>query len=61
MANGLPVIVANNKARGLMDSKIKVDNRNRIVVPAESRKRLGIKPGDTLIVDVSEHHMILFK
>ncbi len=41
--------------------KVTVSSKNQIVIPAEAREKLGIKPGDKLIVDISEHHMILFK
>ncbi len=36
-------------------SRTTVDPAGRVVIPAESRKRHGIKPGDTVLVENGEH------
>lgn len=42
-----------------MTATVKVSSRNQIVIPAEARKELGIKPGDRLYVVVRDGHMFL--
>ncbi|MEZ4521390.1 MAG: AbrB/MazE/SpoVT family DNA-binding domain-containing protein [Thermomicrobiales bacterium] len=42
-----------------MTSTVKVSSRNQIVIPAEARKELGIKPGDELIASVRDGLIIL--
>jgi AbrB family looped-hinge helix DNA binding protein len=42
-----------------MASTVKVSSRNQIVIPAEARKELGIKPGDQLLVSVREGMIFL--
>lgn len=44
-----------------MSLKVRVSSKNQIVVPAEARAKLGIKPGDNLIVSIGEHHITMFK
>ena len=39
--------------------RVKVSDKFQIVVPAEARRRLGIKAGDRLIVDVRRRHIVL--
>ena len=34
--------------------KTRVDRQGRIMLPAEMRRRLGIEPGDTLVIDVGD-------
>jgi AbrB family looped-hinge helix DNA binding protein len=41
--------------------KVKVSSKNQIAVPAAARARLGIGPGDTLLVEVREHSIVLMK
>ena len=41
--------------------KVKVSSKNQIAVPAEARSRLGIGPGDTLLVEVREASIVLMK
>lgn len=42
-----------------MTARVKVSNKNQIAVPSEVRKRLGIKGGDRLLVDIREGYFIL--
>ncbi len=42
-----------------MAPKIKVNSNNRFVLPAEIREKLGIKPGDTLHVELREYSMVV--
>ena len=44
-----------------MGTRVKVSSKNQIALPAEARKELGIKCGDTLIVDVVGDHLLLFR
>jgi AbrB family looped-hinge helix DNA binding protein len=44
-----------------MGIKVKVSSKNQISVPAEARARLGIGPGDTLLVEVRENSMVLMR
>lgn len=44
-----------------MGTKVKVSSKNQIALPAEVRKELGIKCGDTLYVGVVGKHLMLFK
>jgi AbrB family looped-hinge helix DNA binding protein len=39
--------------------RVKVSSRNQIAVPSEVRKRLQIKPGDHLLIDVREGYVVL--
>jgi len=38
---------------------VKVDPKGRLSIPAELRKRLGIKPGDTLFVETEGNGRVL--
>ena len=40
-------------------TRVKVNSRNQIVIPAETREKLGIKPGDELLLDVAAGAIIL--
>ena len=40
---------------------VKVSNKFQIAVPAEVRRRLGIKQGDRLLVDVRGNHVLLMR
>ena len=42
-----------------MGSKVKVSSKNQIALPAEVRKKLNIKSGDTLLVEVLGDHVVL--
>ena len=42
-------------------SRVKVSSKHQIAVPAEARKRLNIKSGDTLIVEVVGDHLVLMR
>jgi len=44
-----------------MALKVKVSSKNQIAVPAEARTRLGIGPGDILLVDVRDDSLIIMK
>lgn len=37
-----------------MGGKVKISSKNQIAVPAEVRKKLGVGPGDYLIVEVRD-------
>ena len=39
--------------------KVKVNSRNQIVIPAQARKKLGIKPGDSILLQVGEHSILV--
>jgi AbrB family looped-hinge helix DNA binding protein len=39
--------------------EIRVSTRGRVVIPAEIRKRLGLKPGDLLDASVEDGRMVL--
>ena len=40
---------------------VKVSSKFQIALPASARKRLGIKPGDRLLVEVSGNHLLLMR
>src|SRR3982751_1932323 len=40
--------------------EVKVENDGRIFVPADLRQRLGVKPGDTLLVDVTDEGILFW-
>lgn len=44
-----------------MIQRVKVSSKNQIAVPAAARARLGIGPGDTLLVEVREDSILLMK
>jgi AbrB family looped-hinge helix DNA binding protein len=39
-------------------AKTKINQNGRIVIPAAIREELGIKPGDTLLMDVKENGVL---
>jgi AbrB family looped-hinge helix DNA binding protein len=39
--------------------KTRVDQNGRIVIPAEVRRRLGVEPGDEVVLDVGPHDIRL--
>lgn len=39
--------------------KVKVSSKYQIAVPAEARKKLGIKPGDYLLVHIRDGSILL--
>jgi AbrB family looped-hinge helix DNA binding protein len=39
--------------------KTRVDRNGRIVIPAEVRRRLGVEPGDEVVLDVGPHEVRL--
>lgn len=41
--------------------KVRVNSKNQIVIPAEARKKLGIKPGDTLVLDVHDESIFVMR
>ena len=41
--------------------RVKVSSKNQIAVPAEARKRLRIKSGDTLLVEVVGECLMLMR
>ena len=43
----------------MVASSIKVGNHHQIVIPQEARKRLGIKSGDRLLLDVQDGMIVL--
>lgn len=42
-------------------SRVKVSSKHQIAVPSEARKRLNIKVGDILIVEVVGDHLVLMR
>jgi antitoxin PrlF len=38
-----------------------LSSKSQIVLPAEIRKRMGINPGDTLILEVVNDHIVMRK
>lgn len=42
-----------------MAVRVKVSNKNQIAVPAEVRKKLHIKSGDYLLVDIRGNYVVL--
>lgn len=42
-----------------MVNKVTVSSKNHIVIPAEARRELGIKPGDRLYVVVRDGYMFV--
>jgi AbrB family looped-hinge helix DNA binding protein len=40
-------------------TRVKVSRKNQIAVPAEVRRKLGIKPGDWLEVETKDHEVVL--
>jgi antitoxin PrlF len=39
--------------------KTRVDQNGRIVIPAEVRRRLGVEPGDEVVLDIGPHDVRL--
>jgi AbrB family looped-hinge helix DNA binding protein len=52
---------SNANERGSGMTKIRVNSRNQIVIPAEAREKLGIKPGDNLILDIGNHSILIIR
>jgi AbrB family looped-hinge helix DNA binding protein len=44
-----------------MVARIKVSSKNQISIPAEARKKLKIKPGDTLLFDIRDGSATLMR
>lgn len=42
-------------------SNARLSSKSQIVVPAEVRRKLGLKPGDEIIVEVEGDHAVLRK
>ena len=42
-----------------MPQTVKVSSRNQIALPSEARKKLGIRPGDRLLVEVQDGMLVL--
>lgn len=42
-----------------MSTTVKLSRKNQIVVPKEARKKLGISPGDELVVEIEKDKMIM--
>jgi len=38
-----------------------VSSKSQIALPAEIRRRLGIRPGDRLTIEVEDEHIVLHK
>jgi len=43
----------------MQTTTIKVSSRNQVALPSEARKKLGILPGDRLLVDVQDGVLVL--
>ena len=39
--------------------RIRVDENGRVVIPDEVRKRLGVEPGEDVVLDVGPHDVML--
>lgn len=44
-----------------MGSRVKVSSKNQIAVPAEARRKLNIKSGDTLIIEVVGDQLVVMR
>ena len=42
-------------------AKVRVSSKFQIAVPAEVRRQLGIRAGDTLVIDVQGEHAVLLR
>lgn len=42
-----------------LHAKVRVGEQGRVVIPAELRKALGIKPGETLVARVEDGRLVL--
>jgi AbrB family looped-hinge helix DNA binding protein len=42
-----------------MTSRVKVSKNHQISVPAEARRKLGIKSGDHLLIDVRDGYLVV--
>ena len=38
-----------------------LSSKSQIVLPAEVRRRLGLRPGDRLVIDVEDEHAVIRK
>lgn len=44
-----------------MKGRVKVSSKHQIALPAEARRKLNIKSGDTLIVEVVGNHLVIMR
>lgn len=44
-----------------MKGHVKVSSKHQIALPAEARRKLNIKSGDTLIVEVVGNHLVIMR
>ena len=44
-----------------MKGRVKVSSKHQIALPAETRRKLNIRSGDTLIVEVVGDHLVLMR
>ena len=44
---------------GRMFSEVRLDERGRITIPREIRNRLGLKPGERLLIKVQDNNIII--
>lgn len=42
-----------------MPQTVKISSRNQIALPGEARRKLGLHPGDRLLVDVQDGVLVL--
>lgn len=42
-------------------ARVRVNNKNQIVIPTEARRKLGIKPGDNVVLDIGKHSILLIR
>lgn len=40
-------------------TRVKMSSKNQIVIPREARERLGLRPGDRLVVSVEDGRIVL--
>jgi AbrB family looped-hinge helix DNA binding protein len=42
-------------------AEVKLSSKNQIVIPREAREKLGLKPGDKLLIGVAGKHLTVIK
>lgn len=38
---------------------VKMSSKNQVVIPREARERLGLRPGDRLVVSLDDHRIVM--
>jgi AbrB family looped-hinge helix DNA binding protein len=55
----MPLFDEHGMERTMTVYRTRLDQNGRIVVPAAVRERLGVEPGDNLVLDVTSEEIIL--